>query len=47
MSNRIQEINDALHQLELFKLDEKYKDSLYAIEENINFLKMKPSIIAK
>ncbi len=39
MSNRIQEINDALHQLELFKLDEKYKDSLYAIEENINFLK--------
>src|ERR1035437_5089359 len=38
MTNRNQEINDAIKKLESFKSDLAYKDNLYAIDENITFL---------
>lgn len=39
MSKRIHEINDAINKLESFKKDAAYAKDVYAIEENIIFLK--------
>ncbi len=49
MTNRLQEINNALEKLNAFKEDAAYSDRFYAIDENIRFLnaiKTVPSYVA-
>jgi len=46
MSKRLQEINDAVKKLESFKNDAAYANDLYAIDENIIFLKSIKNLVS-